>query len=319
MGFAIRWFAILVVLPILSSACQAPVTPTPVNVPTQTTAPTSAPIIPRTPASATETNYRVEIAMFDSNARTAVTASVGTTVTLTIAFRPSKDVITQTTSGTPTKYSTGWSPNSISEMRYCSGIGRTCTLPERWIAFSGEQRIAVPVNWIGLRDFGVTAQFREASGKIIPAGLAMTESASHWAPITGVVDERTPVAAQPPAIQTIIAESRAAFPVVGKLQVGEGRPVGAKAGSVITVTVKFEATSSLAPVAEMRLRRDSMGRCLTPEEMNSATWEPIVAQKSYPVTVAINWTTFRIHVQYRDAKGNHSPVYCGDIAMEGSP
>ncbi|MBI4787367.1 MAG: hypothetical protein HY782_10015 [Chloroflexi bacterium] len=326
---ALTWFLVFVVLLALLSACQsAPSTGgvTPPLPPSPTPAPSTGGVTPplppsptRTPILASEGNYRVEIALFDSNARTAVTDAVGATVTLTIAFRPSKDVFTQTSTGTPTKYSTGWANHTVGEMRYCAGPGRTCTLPDRWVPFANEQRVSVPINWIGLRDFGVTAQFREASGKTIPAGLNLAESASNWLPITGVVDERTPAVAQPPAIQTIIAQARAAFPISGKIQVGEGRPMGGKAGSTITVTVQFEAASPLAPVTEMRLKRDSIGRCLTPDEMSDAAWEPFVAQKSYPVNVALNWTTFKLHVQYRDAKGHLSPVYCSDIAIEGGP
>ncbi len=257
--------------------------------------------------------------MFDSSARTAVDASVGTPVALAIAFRPMKDVVTTWSDGTTTKYSTDWSPDTIAEMRYCTGIGHTCGLPAQWVPFAKEQRVSVVVDWVGAQDYGVTAQFRDANGKLIAAGYAMTASASNWVTITGAIDERTPVAAQPPRIQTAIAQARSAFPVVGKIQVGEGHPVGGKAGSQISVVVKFEATSPAAQVTEMRVKQSSMGGCLTPDDMSDATWEPFVAQKVYPVSVALNWTSFKLHVQYRDARGNVSPVYCGDVAVEGSP
>ena len=69
----------------------------------------------------------------------------------------------------------------------------------------------------------------------------------------------------------------------------------------------------------MRVKRDAMGRCLTPEEMADAAWEPFAAEKVFPTSIVINFTTFKLHVQYRDAQGNLSPVYCGEVVIEGSP
>ncbi len=41
----------------------------------------------------------------------------------------------------------------------------------------------------------------------------------------------------------------------------------------------------------------------SPETIQSAPWEPYAPVKTYPVYVALNWTTFAISVQYRDEKG----------------
>ncbi len=312
---------VLVLFVLFLSACQTFTAPIPAAVtPRPTAAPPLSPIAPtRSQVSVAEKNDRVEIALFDSSGRTAINADIGSRIALTIAFRPSKDVVTTWNDGTTTQYSTGWSPNTIAEMRYCSGAGRACTLPSAWVPFTPEQRVDIGVDWIGLQDYGVTAQFRDANGRIIPAGYAMGESASSWVAVTGTVNESTPVAAQPPRVQTLIAQARSAFPVAGKIQVGEGHPVGAKAGSKIDVVVHFEATSPAGPVGEMRVKQSSMGRCLTADEMSDAPWEKFVAEKTYPVSVALNWTTFKLHVQYRDTQGNLSPVYCGDVAVEGSP
>ncbi len=266
-----------------------------------------------------EGNYRVEIAMFDANGRTAVSATIGSQIALTIAFRPYKDVITTRADGTTTKYATNWNTNSIAEMRYCTGQGRSCTLPDRWIPFANEQRVTVPVDWFGTRDYGVTAQFRDASGKTVPAGLNPGDSASNWIPVTAAVDDRTPVAAQPPAIQTVIAQARAAFPILGSIKVGTQSMMGGKAGTSVDIPVHFEATSPAGAVTEMRVKRDMMGRCLTPEEMGDARWEPFAADKVYQASIALNFSAFKLHVQYRDAKGNLSQVYCGEVTLEGSP
>jgi hypothetical protein len=264
-------------------------------------------------------NDRVEIAIYDAEGRTAVSASVGASVTLTIAFRPLHDVITQWSDGTITRYSESLPVDAVSEMRYCTGPGRDCSLPGRWTPFTSRQQFEVPVDWIGVRDYGVTAQFRDAKGNIIPAGTNGAPSASNWVPVSGILDERTPVALQPSRIQTIIAQARATFPVSGSIHVGQGSITGGKVGSVVDIPVRFDASSPAASVAEMRTRRDSRGRCLTPEEMNDAPWEPFRASRVYRETVALNFITFKLHVQYRDANGNLSPVYCGEIAIEGHP
>lgn len=307
---------------LVAAACQPQVAavPSPTFPPTQlaplTPAATSA---VRSPLSVTNTNYRVEIALFDPNGRTAISAPVGSTVTLTIAFRSYNNVVTQWSDGTTSQYSVAAPSNAVNEMRYCSGLGRTCSLPERWAPFASEQRVAIPVDWVGLKEYGVTAQFRDAVGNLNPAGPNLAERASTWVPVTGVIDERTPVASQPPRVQTAIAEARTAFPVTGSLKVGEGSITGGKAGSTINIRVQFQASSRAAPVAEMRIKRDAIGRCLSPDEMADAAWEPFAADKFYPYVVALNFTTFKLHVQYRDARGNLSTVYCGDIAVEGSP
>ncbi len=107
--------------------------------------------------------------------------------------------------------------------------------------------------------------------------------------------------------------------VNGKIQVGEQSTMGGKAGSPLNVKVKFEASSSAASITEMRVKQSPVGVCLTSDEMNDATWENFVSEKNYTYSPPINWSTFKLHVQYRDAQGNLSPVYCGEVAMEGMP
>ena len=273
--------------------CAAPITPTP--------APLPSPAL----------KGHVVIAIFGESGATALTTGIGNAITITIAFRPFKQI-------DPTS-ETDWREHTIAGMRYCVGAGRACDLPAQWMPFANNVRAQVNVDWIGLREYGVTAQFRDARGAIIPAGNNFAESASNWMTITGAMDERTPVASHPVAIQTIIANARAAFPVVGKLQVGERPMIGGKAWITLDIKVKFEASSPRAEIKEMRVKISPMGRCLTPDEMNDAPWENFVAEKIYPVRVAINWQTFKAHAQYRDAQGNLSPVYCGEVAIEGMP
>jgi len=46
---------------------------------------------------------------------------------------------------------------------------------------------------------------------------------------------------------------------------------------------------------------------------------PMVTSKTYTVTLMLNWTNFQLNVQYRDEKGNLSPVSCAAISLEGTP
>ncbi|MBI5029594.1 MAG: hypothetical protein HZB51_03645 [Chloroflexi bacterium] len=313
-----RWIGLLALL-LIASGC-ATATPTLIPTTTPTLAPTSIPATPtRYVVSTTETRRGVNLAIFTEQGATALTTSIGINANIRVAFRPYKRVEELRSDGSTNRYETGWTDHNITEMRYCVDVGQTCQLPNEWKPFANEIRSEVAVRWIGLKDYGVTTQFRTASGEIIPVGFNALDVGSAWMSITGVIDDKTPIASQPPAIQTIIAQARAAFPVSGKIQVGEQSTMGGKAGTALSIKVKFEATSPQADVIEMRIKQSPFGRCLTPEEMSDASWEKFVAEKTYTYTPPINWSTFKLHVQYRDAKGNLSPVYCGEVAVEGNP
>jgi hypothetical protein len=60
--------------------------------------------------------------------------------------------------------------------------------------------------------------------------------------------------------------------------------------------------------------------CTTPIDLSTVAWEPFAAFKNFSYTIfAINWVGYYVDVQYRDAAGNISPVYCDDISIEGMP
>ena len=229
------WIAILV----CAMGCAAPITPTPAPSPT------------------TAIKGHVVIAILGESGAGAITTGIGNAITITIAFRLFKQI--------DPAIETDWKDHTVAEMRYCVGAGRACDLPARWMPFANQVRAPVNVDWIGLREYGVTAQFRDARGVIIPAGNNFAERASNWMTITGTIDDRTPVASHPPVIQTIIANARAAFPISGKIQVGERPIIGGKAGIALDIKVKFEATSPRAAIKEMRVKISPMGRCLTPD------------------------------------------------------
>ena len=80
--------------------------------------------------------------------------------------------------------------------------------------------------------------------------------------------------------------------------------------------VTFSAWSSQGAVTEMRVSH-FMG-CQKDAATLDAPWEPYVTEKTYPASLGLNWIGWYINVQYRDAAGNLSPVYCDDISLEGS-
>jgi hypothetical protein len=109
-------------------------------------------------------------------------------------------------------------------------------------------------------------------------------------------------------------------PVQGSVEIENGACcVGGYAGQTITLSVEYTATSPFAQVTEMRTEDFLSGRCLSEPEMNQVEWEPFVLERHFPVRVVINWIGFYASVQYRDALGNISPIYCDDIAVEGHP
>ncbi len=108
-------------------------------------------------------------------------------------------------------------------------------------------------------------------------------------------------------------------PVQGSVEIENGICcAGGYVGQTITLTVEYTATSPFAPVTEMRTHFRS-GGCLREPEMSELEWEPFVPERDYPVLVYINWIGHYASVQYRDALGYISPIYCDDIAVEGHP
>ena len=129
-----------------------------------------------------------------------------------------------------------------------------------------------------------------------------------------------PVTSQPPAITasdtptaTLMDETPTDSVVTGNILIeGGNSAMGGYAGDMIQASITYTATSQVAPVTEMRTAK-GCGE----ETLQDAVWEPFVTQKSFPLIVSLNWVGFGMSVQYRDAQGNLSPVYCDDINVEG--
>ncbi len=215
---------------------------------------------------------------------------------------------------------TPWTSHTIAEMRVCLGCGQGCDLAG-WEPYAERRELALPVEWLGAGELALAAEFRDASGRAIPCSDGEAPPAQRCRKVLRVrsaLDQRTPLASQPAAIQTAAAAAQARFPVSGSLQIeGGAAAAGGKAGSTITLTVTFQAASPLAAVTQMRVSGEPAG--CSSEVAIEAPWEPFVPHKTYSVTLPIGWAGFYQRVQYRDAQGNLSPVYCDDISLEGNP
>jgi hypothetical protein len=105
-------------------------------------------------------------------------------------------------------------------------------------------------------------------------------------------------------------------PVRGSVAIEWGRCcTDGIAGEMIQVNVVFEASGPVTEVTEMRVRVGTVQ--FEESDMAETEWLPFESLKAYPVPVVVNWTSFYVSVQYRDAQGNVSPVYHDDIWVEG--
>jgi hypothetical protein len=116
-------------------------------------------------------------------------------------------------------------------------------------------------------------------------------------------------------IQTAVVATRTAFPVEGSLLVAGGRWMLGIVDQPLTIPVTFQAESPFAEVTEMRTAEQER---LSEEEMALIPWEPFAPEQAFQFTPTVaNWFSFGVSVQFRDAKGNLSPVYYGYTSVEG--
>jgi hypothetical protein len=290
-------------------------TPTPSPLPLATFTPT--PVVPTvditdlasTPASGGQKSVFV---LAYPNGDKAV---AGGSLSFNLSFEP---VIFQSLNGGTSQ--TLWENSDVVEAQFCFAPDAPCELADQWVPFASDQQFTVPVVWLGPRTYWFKAQFRDSAGDIVPAlsgdSSAPQETAETSIEVVSVIEAGTPVHALPEQVQTAIAVTQAAFPVSGSMKI-EGSPccVGGKAGSTLPVKVNFAATSPAGAVTDMKVS-SCFVLTQTPDQVS---WEPFAPEKTFDVNVALNWTTFSLGAQYRDAQGNLSPVYCDEIAVEGSP
>jgi hypothetical protein len=259
----------------------------------------------------------------ETTSRVFAEIDVGTTAVMELFANPTVHQITRRSDGSVESASyRPWSDHNVAEMRVCASLEGPCAPEGNWRPFLAEHTIPLEVNWLGPREFWVTAQFRDSDGNTIPGvGDAYGEPspvvrAAYT--VVGVVDESMPMHELPAPVQTAVMATRTSFPVQGSVEIeGGGCCAGGMAGDVIEVDVAFEAASPFGDVVEMRTMTG--GLCFSEEAIAAVGWQPFMADKGFPVHVAINWIGFYVTVQYRDAKGHLSRVYCDDISIEGHP
>jgi hypothetical protein len=316
---------------LLLASCS-PIEATAVNAIIKPTATPTVVYPPRTPTpSPTPPQHTVEpaanvVSLHLSEATTSrvfAEIDVGGTAVMELLASPSVHQITRRPDGSVESVSVRpWTDHNVAEMRMCVAPEQPCAPEGGWRPFVPESSVPLEVSWIGPKEFWVTAQFRDHNGRTVPAVGESHDEPSAVAATTytvvGVMDDAVPIQQLPCPAQTAMAATRSAFPVLGSVQIeGGGCCAGGTAGESIEVDVNFEATSPFADVIEMRTMTGGM--CFTEEAISSAGWETFEQEREFPVHVAINWVGFYVTVQYRDAEGHLSGVYCDDISIEGHP
>jgi hypothetical protein len=105
-------------------------------------------------------------------------------------------------------------------------------------------------------------------------------------------------------------------PLSGSIVIHQGSCcAGGQAGSLIDLDVQFEAFSANGEVLEMRVL--SGVPSADEKDMELVPWEPFAYEKIFQLSLPTNWTTFWVHVQFRDETGLVSPIYSDEIALEG--
>lgn len=108
----------------------------------------------------------------------------------------------------------------------------------------------------------------------------------------------------------------------GAVLIEDGRCcIGGIAGQVLDIHVTFTATSRFGPVTHMRTgpATFSDNSCVPGDLIFAQPWEPFAPTRTFPFIPPINWSTFGLSAQYRDARGIESEVACDEIAVEGMP
>ena len=301
----------LLLISAIFSACGIS-TRTPQNIPLTTPNPTAVPL--------TETAQKIPVVQFI--VPTVLDTTPGAPITITMQFAPMYLEIGTTPGGASYTSMTSWENANITEMRVCMEIEKQCASNGAWMNYQPEWNFEFNTDWLGERRIWVAAQFRDGAGNNIRAyNLSGTPMQNEFGAteiyIRSTLDERTPISAQPAFVQTAVAATRAAYPVTGSLVLQNGMCcAGGKLGTKIEITADFDAASPNTAVTQMRL----MHHCGKQSEMNTMPWEPFVKQKIFPYTIsAPNWIGWYLAVQYRDANGNLSPIYCDDLSIEGMP
>jgi len=313
-----KHLSVLILLVFLLAACSLPTTPTPGGQPPATTVPHGS-----IPSPTPEVQQVISVALrVRDSAQVIPDVAAGSTVVVEAVFDPVVQALTRRADGSVLSSSTTtWENAPVAKMRFCISVEpQPCELGE-WHPYQALNSQEIFVDWLGPRQFHLQAEFSDAAGQILPSVRAYYYDAQPQTSLTltlrAGIEPGTPQAHLPAPVQTAAAATQTAFPVTGSVQIEDGRCcAGGTAGATIQLHVNFQAASSAGEVSEMKIQ---VGQCAPDPDQHLGIWEPYQAQRIYETTLAINWVGWWIGVQYRDSKGNLSPIYCDDISLEGSP
>lgn len=308
---------------VLVSACSFFVDPVVTLPSTPTNAARGEPRITEPQLSRTSV-YLVQIsAVIGKSLTSSPDLDAGSSFDLRLTFAPTEVQIFRDASGKEA-YTTSqaWKDHPVREMQFCLSLGKACETPGKWDPFQPSASQSYAVDWVGPRTYYIVATFRNANGTVINSvhsgyGYASAKDITRYQnTINGVINTATPLAQQPPFVRTAVAATQRAYPVTGSVQIEGGRSAaGGTVGSQITLKAQYSAASPAGKVTQMRTQATSSCR----QPTLTATWEAFAVEKSFTTTLPLNWVGFYVAAQFRDEKGNLSPVYCDDISLEGAP
>lgn len=219
------------------------------------------------------------------------------------------------------------------QMRFCYALDELCELPSQWQPYQESYKIPIPVTWLGKRKLWLRAEFRDGSGKPVPIEFRNWDQTGTPHTEIGLVSNMPTITAAPSEVvvrATAMAAATATWQAFAQSHVTGSVSIpfvgSAPVGTAVPMEADFSAASPFAPVTEMRVKYGDLGGyilntdCTDQALLHDVQWEPFAPVRSFPVTApAWNFFSFDVMVQYRDARGNLSPIYCADTGLEGWP
>jgi hypothetical protein len=303
---------------LLVSACSALPETSPTLLPTSTP---SAPT-PIEPAPEVYRVIRVSLRVIGA-VQSAPELESGTRAVLQAGFEP--ELLTLSRSAAGGIASAGmqpWEGAFIRQMRVCFQLAGEVCDPAAWQPFQTALMREIQVDWLGPRELNLFAEFQGEDGANIPAVVSYIDepqtAVQKTLTLTGILLPGTALGGLPAPVQTSAAATRTAAPVSGSVVIEGGRCcAGGAAGTRKQLQVDFKAASTAGAVTEMKVQAGA--GCVKDAAQLTGSWEPFQSSRTYETTLALNWVGWWVSVQYRDARGNVSPVFCDDISLEGSP
>mgnify|MGYP001613457022 FL=1 len=151
---------------------------------------------------------------------------------------------------------------TITEMQVCVALDSPCQLTNSWVPFVQEKEFNVKIEWIGYRDYWVTAKFRDSNGKIISSILTLdgfsatnpSEEVSVKTTISGKYDNRTPFAALPTRFQVRAAATETE---IARTAPTETKFWEALKATDVVIATNIAATWTAAVVTQVALAKAS--------------------------------------------------------------